>query len=144
MLGVMLAATLCGWAIQDRTVTLQHSNSRGVMPLWARGTGKCYPKQLSSPASCGLSNRGERGRARANLEKLQGGRGQGVGRSTRTQQPACLPACAASSLIGFSEGGRRILQSPPSRAVKIELFLQILDETDTNFPRQQTTAQSLR
>lgn len=73
MLGVMLAATLCGWAIQDRTVTLQYSSSRGIRPLWARGTGKCYPKQLSTPASCGLSNRGERGRARANLGTLQGG-----------------------------------------------------------------------
>lgn len=122
MLGVMLAATLCGWAIQDRTVTLQHSSSRGIRPLWARGTGKCYPKQLSTPASSGLSNRGERGRARANLGTLQGV--APLGREGGT-----------SSLIGFSASGAGFARSP-SRAAKIEIFLQILDETVANSPTQ--------
>lgn len=78
MLGVMLAATLCGWAIQDRIVTLRYSNSRGVRPFRARGTGNCYPKQLSSPASCGLSNRGERGELEPTLERYKGAQVSGV------------------------------------------------------------------
>jgi hypothetical protein len=75
---MMLAATLCGWAIQDRTVTLQYSSSRGIRPLRARGTGKCYPKQLSSPASCGLSNRGSGGEElEPTLERHKGSTQQG-------------------------------------------------------------------
>ena len=93
-------------------MTLQHSNSKGIRPLWARGTGNCYPKQLSSPASCGAQT-GGRGRARANLGTLPGGMGQAVGRSTR---PSSLPeqVPSKSSLIGFSADGRRIVQSPPA------------------------------
>lgn len=57
---------------------------------------------------------------------------------------ACLPACLCCKLAHRIFSGRaQDRAKPPSRAVKIELFLPILDETDTNFPRQ-PTAQALR
>lgn len=111
-------------------MTLHYSGSRGIRPLRARGTGKCYPKQLPSPASCGaLKPGGEGKRARANLGM--------VGRWDAAP-PSREGGAAQARTSDSQRRGQDLRKAPPSRAVKIEvLFLQILTGDETR--RQQFT-----
>lgn len=72
---------------------------------------------------------------------LQGTRGKSC-RALHQCPAAC--ACLCTKLARSSDSQRAGAGSckapPPSRAVKIEIFLQILDETDTNIPPQDTRA----
>lgn len=90
------------------------------------------PQTAPIPSFLRPLNRGLRGRARANLGLLQGGRGQRV--SGAPQAPAaCPPACELAHRI--PSGRVQDRAKPPSRAVKIEVFLQILDGARHQLPK---------
>lgn len=77
---------------------------------------------------------GREGESSSQPWNVTGDQGEKLSGAPPVPSSLCLPVHKARSLIGFPAGGCRIAQSPPSRAVKIEIFLQILDETDTNIP----------